>query len=186
MKEEEGTKVAEISTELFIRPPSKIVRQFTKYYIEQGFVNGAEAARKAGSKAKNPNHIAHQWLKEPWVRREIEIAKELISKGENPLKLVNEEDIMTKLTRIYEESMENQKYAEAIKSVELMGKQIGMFANRTENLTLKKIVHEGNDGKVRDEDRMDMLINALTATKKIKKIETIENMPVKEEAVAEE
>jgi phage terminase small subunit len=148
-----------ISTEAFVRPPSRIVRQFVRYYIEQGYKDGAEAARKAGSTAKNPNHIAYQWLQDPWVKQEIERSKELKARGENPLELIKEEDVIEKLTRVYEAAMSSEDFTPAIKAVELMGKQIGMFANTTNNISVKKTITENTT--TIDGDRFDQLTKVL-------------------------
>lgn len=172
----------EISTEAFVRPPSRIVRQFTRYYIEQGYKNASEAARKAGSTAKNPNHIAYQWLQDPWVQQEIERSKALLERGENPLELIKEEDVVEKLTRVYEEAIAAGDFTPAIKAVELMGKQIGMFANTTNNISVKKTINETTT-KV-DSDRFDELARVLTEAQKARAGNTtrkVIDVPVKEE-----
>jgi hypothetical protein len=123
-------EIVKDTEEEFIKAPSPMLRAFTRFFIEQGFENAAEAARRAGTTAKNPNHIAWQWLQDPWVKREIERAKELIDRGENPLELIREEDVVTKLLRIYDECMNNRQYTTALNAVALMGKQIGMFNDK--------------------------------------------------------
>lgn len=131
----------EVSTTEYIKPPSSLIRNFTRFYIEQGFQNGAEAARKAGSQAKNPNQVAFQWLQDPWVEREIETAKELISQGKNPLDLITQDDVVNKLLAVYTMALADKKYDPALKAIELMGKHLGMFIvgpSSTKTLTLRE------------------------------------------------
>lgn len=118
-----------IGAEAFIAPPSNIVRLFTRFYIEQGFENAAEAARRAGTQSKNPNQIGWQWLQEPWVKREIQRAKDLVDRGENPLEIVRAEDLLLKLVVVYENALAHGEYTACLKSIEMMGSHIGMFQN---------------------------------------------------------
>ncbi len=156
------------STELFLKPPSEMMRKFTRFYIEQKFQNAAEAARRAGTTSKAPNHIAHQWLQDPWIKREIERAKELIEKGVDPLALIHEEDVIDKLNRVFAESMENKKYDTALRSVELMGRQIGMCKQITETKSLS-IKETKQMQLAEDEEKLSHLTQVLSKSKNISK-----------------
>lgn len=153
-----------ISTEVHLKPASNMIKNFVRCYIEQGFQNGAEAARKAGSQAKNPNHVAYMWLQDPWVQREISVAKELLAEGKNPLSILTEDEVMEKLKNVYNLALTDKKYEPALKAVELMGKYLGMFivnphgATSSKTLTLKEVqTLELNQ----DADRLDHLSQVL-------------------------
>lgn len=164
---EEGKK--DISMKVFVKVPDKMVRDFTRYYIEQGFENGAEAARKAGSTSKNPNHIAYQWLQNPWVKEEIAKAKRDLGMGINPLESIREDDVVSKLIRVFEGALEDKKYEPALKAVELMGKQIGMF--KRDPAGSAKVPDPGED------PALLQLLSALKASKKIEAKKDAEEVP---------
>lgn len=157
----------EVSTEGFIKAPSNMIKAFTRAYIEQGFQNAAEAARRAGSTSKNPNQIAFQWLKEPWVQRELQIAKELLAEGKSPLEFLKEEDVISKLVNVYNMALQDKKYEPALKAVELMGKHLGMFLQGSQGITSKTLtLREVQTLELtQDSDRLGHLSSVLKSSK---------------------
>lgn len=152
-----------ISTETHLKAASPMMKRFVRNYIEQGFQNGAEAARKAGTTAKNPNHVAYMWLQDPWVQREILTAKELLAQGDNPLSIITEDEVMEKLLTVYNLALTDKKYDSALKSIELMGKYLGMFIVSTHGITNKTLsVTEKQTLELnQDADRLDHLSQVL-------------------------
>lgn len=175
-------ELKEIETESYIRPPSRMIQVFTRFYIEQGFENGSEAARKAGTRSKNANHIAYQWLQMPWVKKEVERAKELLGKNVNPLDLIAEQDVTLRLIRVYDKAMDKDRFSDAVKAVELMGRQIGMFTQKTE--TTKNVNNLSITARIeKDEEneKINSLMNILTEAKRAKNHGTTVIIDVKPE-----
>lgn len=160
----EITETKVISTEAHLKPSSPMIKNFVRAYIEQGFQNGAEAARRAGSQAKNPNHVAYMWLQDPWVQRELETAKALLEEGKNPLSIITEDDVLNKLLTVYTMCLADKKYDSAIRSVELMGKHLGMFIMNSHGHTSSKTLTLKETQTLeltQDADRLDHLSQVL-------------------------
>lgn len=170
-----------VSTDVFLKTPSNLIRSFVRVYIEQGFQNAAEAARKAGSQAKNPNQVAFMWLKDPWVQREIEVAKELISQGKDPVGLLHEDDVLARLMNVYNMALADRKYDPALKAVEMMGRHLGMFIvspqghTNSKTLTLRETQTLGLN---QDADRLSHLSSVLKDSTKEPVIITHEKEPL--------
>jgi len=160
-----------VTTEAYIPEPSHMIKTFCRYYIEQGCKNGSEAARRAGTTAKNPNQMAYQWLLDPWVNREVQKAREIIEKGGTPaVELVSEEDVVRKIEKVFLGSLNAEDYGTALKAAELLGKSRGMFAARSESLSMHKRIDEKKGVLPPDQDRTDQLIGIVKAQKQRNKI----------------
>lgn len=90
--------------------------------------NQAEAARRAGSKAKDPRKVADNTLRVPRVAKAVEAARaKVASKLE-----ITAEKVLEDLETARKGAMGSGQFGAAIKASELQGKHIGMFKERVE------------------------------------------------------
>lgn len=90
-------------------------------------LNGAAAVKRAGYTTTNPNRIATDLLRHPLVRIEIDKRQD-VRREELAL---SADYIITKLIAIVEETDKGNPQA-ALRGLELLGKHLGMFRERTE------------------------------------------------------
>ena len=104
-----------------------IQTEFVEAYFKNGGV-AADAAEKIGQpKAHGAGH-----MNSPRVLREIAVRGAIIAKGAN----ITAEDVIHNLLRIGAAAEDAGQYAPAIKAQELVGKQIGMFIERSININV--------------------------------------------------
>lgn len=102
-------------------------RRFVEGYLETG--NATEAARIAGSKAKNIHQVG-------WNTINTEHVQEAIALGLNTMiqaAALNSTEIVNNFRNVFMKAMEEGKYAEANKATEHLARILGLFkdTNRT-------------------------------------------------------
>lgn len=111
---------------------------------------GAAAARRAGYSAKMADRIAHQLLKRKDVLEAIARAR----KAQRERTEITADYVLTNLQRIAERCMRDETWdaAQANRSLELLGKHLKMWTDKTENKTegtmnMRFVWDDGDDDK---------------------------------------
>ena len=100
-----------------------------RLFVDEFMVDqvGSKAVIRAGYKTDNPNRIASSLLRHPLVKAEID--KRLAERREK--NEVTVDYVIQKLQTIVEDTEKGNPQA-ALRGLELLGKQLGMFKERTE------------------------------------------------------
>ena len=130
------------------RLTDKQLRFAEEYLVD---LNAAKAVLRAGYNTTNPRTHGYQLLNHPLIREEIE--KGLEAKKER--NLVSEQYVLEKLRYIVEEQLNDNPQA-ALRGLELLGKNLGMYKDRQEI--------SGPDGEaIEFEQRTKQKVNELTS-----------------------
>lgn len=108
---------------------------FCQEYLKNGF-NGTQAAIKAGYSEETAKQMASENLTKPVVLNRIdELRNDIYSK-------IDEKWIVENINSIFEMAKESNKLADAIKSLELLGKWKAMFTDKqiTQNETFEDVI----------------------------------------------
>ena len=100
-------------------------RRFVEEYLVD--MNGSKAVLEAGYKTNNPNRIATDLLRHPLVRKEIEDRQ---AERRDRLEL-SADYVIHKLIAIVEQTEAGNPQA-ALRGLELLGKNLGLFKERQE------------------------------------------------------
>lgn len=106
-----------------VRDLTPFERRFVEAYLKCD--SGAEAARVAGSNAKNLEQVAYNTKKRPHVMTAIAVGLNYRIQAA----ALDDNEVIMKLREVFDAAMEDGKYAEANKAAELLGKTIGLFGN---------------------------------------------------------
>lgn len=111
--------------------------RFVAEYLKD--LNATQAAIRAGYSERTAYSIGHENLNKPEIAAAIGAAQ---AKVAGKLEL-SAEKVLRELWNIREKAMATDQLAPAVRAVELCGKHIGMFVERTENrtdLTVREVV----------------------------------------------
>lgn len=103
---------------------AKMALFVSEYLVD---LNGSKAVLRAGYKTINPNRVATELLRHPLVIREIDKRNE---KREKRLEL-SADYVIQKLIAIVDETETGNPQA-ALRGLELLGKHLGLYRDRTE------------------------------------------------------
>jgi hypothetical protein len=103
-------------------------RLFIKYYVANNYV-GSIAAEQAGYAKSHARNHAKELLKNPIIQELIE--KE-IEKRNKKVELT-EEKVLRDLIKTTKAAFFNEKYGHALKGIELAGKHLGMWVDRSKH-----------------------------------------------------
>ena len=101
-------------------------QKFVEEYLVD--LNASHAVKRAGYKTDNPGKVAHDMMKNPGVRFAIDGLKAERAKNSD----VTSDYVLKELNELYKEARSEKQYAPAIRSLELLGKHLSMFVERTE------------------------------------------------------
>jgi len=118
-----------------------MMRKFVRFYIEQDFKNGAQAARRAGSTADQPRYTANKWLKHPWVQKQLEKARSKVETEAITAAALHRDEVIEKLRGAYDTAMSNGKTNDAVAAAKALA-EIGGFVTQKKEET-KNINHFG-------------------------------------------
>lgn len=107
---------------------AKQTKFVAEYLID---LNATQAAIRAGYSAKTAGAIGHENLNKP------EIAQEIASRQANKAATLDLsfERVLLDLEEVRSRALQDGQYSPAVKAIELRGKHLGMFIERTENDT---------------------------------------------------
>lgn len=100
---------------------------FIEYYLADPQLNASLAVLKAGYKTNNPNRVATDLLRHPLVQKTIQ---EKQAKRFEKFS-VTQDYVLQKLVRIIEDTESGNPQA-ALRGLELLGKHLGLYRDRTE------------------------------------------------------
>lgn len=101
-------------------------QKFVEEYLVD--LNASQAVKRAGYKTDNPGKVAHEMMRNAGVRFAIDGMKALRAKNSD----VTSDYVLKELNEIYKEARQEKQYPSAIRSLELLGKHLSMFVERTE------------------------------------------------------
>lgn len=101
-------------------------QRFVEEYLVD--LNASQAVKRTGYKTDNPGKVANELMKNPGVRFAIDGMKALRAKNSD----VTSDYVLKELNEIYKEARQEKQYPSAIRSLELLGKHLSMFVERTE------------------------------------------------------
>ena len=101
-------------------------QRFVEEYLVD--LNASQAVKRAGYKTDNPGKVAHDMMKNPGIRFAIDGLKAIRAKNSD----VTSDYVLKELNEIYKEARTEKQYSSAIRSLELLGKHLSMFVERTE------------------------------------------------------
>jgi hypothetical protein len=102
-------------------------QRFVQEYAHLG--NAAEAARKAGYKPKAAKEVGYENLTKPHVRAAVD--REMARIGAE----ITPDRVQRRLDEISHEAQASGQFGSAVRAEELLGRSVGMFIDRTLQLT---------------------------------------------------
>jgi hypothetical protein len=110
---------------------SPFQRDFVRHYCETG--NGAEAARRAGSKSKEPKKVASKLVRDERIQKAIAYAQ----LGRIRSSAITEADVINRIDDLYLVAYSEKQYKVALEAASKMGEALGMFKAKNTNNSAK-------------------------------------------------
>jgi len=127
-------------------------RRFVEGYLETGCAS--EAARIAGSKAKNTNQVGWNTLNNENVQMTIALGLNTMIQAA----ALNSTEIVNNFRNVFMKAMEEGKYAEANKASEHLGRILGLFQDTNRSKAkIEEKAKELREGEEVDNDTKSML-----------------------------
>jgi phage terminase small subunit len=127
-------------------------RRFVEGYLESG--EATEAARIAGSKAKNIHQVGWNTLNNENVQKAIALGLNTMIQAA----ALNSTEIVNNFRNIFMKAMEEGKYAEANKATEHLGRILGLFQDKNKSkAAIEEKARELREDKQVDNDTQNML-----------------------------
>jgi phage terminase small subunit len=101
-------------------------QKFVEEYLE--CLNASLAVKKAGYKTDNPGKVAHDMMKNPGVRFAIDGLKAIRAKNSD----ITSDYVLKEINEIVKEARKENQLGHALRGLELLGKHLSMFVDRTE------------------------------------------------------
>lgn len=101
--------------------------RFIEEYMADPKMNGSQAVLRAGYKTRNANRIATDLMRHPLVKKEIE---NRLAERRERMSLTSDY-VLAKLQEIVDKTEESNP-AVAVRSLELLGKHLGLYRDRQE------------------------------------------------------
>lgn len=145
---------AEVKSKDVQAPPELKPRQkrFCELYVTEP--NGAKAAKDAGYSKTGASVTATRLLKLPHVQVYIDaLRQEAASRMQ-----ISIDSIIKNLRDAYDKAMEDGKYSDAVRAMELIGKHLGMF---TERVQKSLTIAQGATSEAEMGEQISRLMNIL-------------------------
>lgn len=134
-------------------------RNFVEAYLKCDSV--AEAARCAGSTAKNPDRVGYNTLQDPDVQKAIALG--MFRRIEAAA--LDSTEVITNLREIHQKAMEEGKFNDAFKATEAMGKMLGLFQDTTFGKKSKELQDNARRGPEKAPDEVKNMMDILSHAK---------------------